>query len=226
MTDTTKQPQIQINGEDNSTTNNNSLAVVPKPLTDPNWSLLNSYNVQDDTELFEEALIPPENFNMVCEHVYRSSFPKKKHYKFLEKLKLKSVLTLILEEYPEQNMKFLEEQNIQFLQFGIAGNKEPFVQIPEDKISAALAALLDKRNHPILIHCNKGKHRTGCLIGCLRKIQNWSHTSIFDEYRRFSHPKSRSMDQQFIELYDAKQVWPLVDRRYLPNWPTLADPFY
>jgi tyrosine-protein phosphatase SIW14 len=31
--------------------------------------------------------------------------------------------TLILEEYPEQNMKFLKEQNIQFLQFGIAGNK-------------------------------------------------------------------------------------------------------
>ncbi|KAI9245634.1 protein-tyrosine phosphatase [Sporodiniella umbellata] len=122
-------------------------------------------------------------------------------------------------------MKFLQEQNIKFLQFGIAGNKEPFVQIPEDKISAALAALLDKRNHPILIHCNKGKHRTGCLIGCLRKIQNWSHTSIFDEYRRFSHPKSRSMDQQFIELYDPNQVWPLVDRKHLPNWPTLADPF-
>lgn len=33
------------------------------------------------------------------------------------------IRTLILEEYPEQNMKFLEEQNIQFLQFGIAGNK-------------------------------------------------------------------------------------------------------
>ncbi|KAI8092289.1 tyrosine phosphatase family-domain-containing protein [Gilbertella persicaria] len=200
-------------------------STVPKTLPDPNWSVLDSFNVQDDTEMFEEALIPPENFNMVCEHIYRSSFPKKKHYKFLEKLKLKSVLTLILEEYPEQNMKFLKEQNIQFLQFGIAGNKEPFVQIPEDKISAALAALLDKRNHPILIHCNKGKHRTGCLVGCLRKIQNWSHTSIFDEYRRFSHPKSRSMDQQFIELYDAKQVWPLVDKKYLPNWPTLADPF-
>ncbi|KAL9556925.1 hypothetical protein MBANPS3_001636 [Mucor bainieri] len=135
-----------------------TVAAIPKALPDPNWSVLDTFNVQDDTELFEEALIPPENFNMVCEHVYRSSFPKKKHYKFLEKLKLKSVLTLILEEYPEQNMKFLEEQNIQFLQFGIAGNKEPFVQIPEDKISAALAALLDKRNHPILIHCNKGKN--------------------------------------------------------------------
>jgi hypothetical protein len=28
-----------------------------------------------------------------------------------------------LEEYPEQNMKFLEENKIKFLQFGIAGNK-------------------------------------------------------------------------------------------------------
>ncbi|KAI7854895.1 tyrosine phosphatase family-domain-containing protein [Circinella umbellata] len=99
-----------------------------------------------------------------------------------------------------------------------------YYSVPEDKISAALAAILDKRNHPMLIHCNKGKHRTGCLIGCLRKLQNWSHTSIFDEYRRFSHPKSRSMDQQFIELYDANQVWSLVNRKYLPRWPTLADP--
>ncbi|KAI9314153.1 tyrosine phosphatase family-domain-containing protein [Dichotomocladium elegans] len=197
-----------------------SLQSPVQPLGFSSWS----YIPPDDQELFQEALIPPENFNMVCEHVYRSSFPKKKHFRFLEKLKLKSVLTLILEEYPEQNMKFLEEHGIKFLQFGIAGNKEPFVQIPEDKISAALAAILDKRNHPMLIHCNKGKHRTGCLIGCLRKLQNWSHTSIFDEYRRFSHPKSRSMDQQFIELYDANQVWPLVDRQYLPRWPTLADP--
>ncbi|KAI8344653.1 putative tyrosine-protein phosphatase At1g05000-like protein [Chlamydoabsidia padenii] len=195
-------------------------------LSEPNWSLMDDFiGQQEELDLFQEALIPPENFNMVCQHVYRSSFPKKKHFRFLEKLKLKSVLTLILEDYPEQNMKFLDEQGIQFLQFGIAGNKEPFVQIPEDKISAALAAILDKRNHPILIHCNKGKHRTGCLIGCLRKAQHWSHTSIFDEYRRFSHPKCRSMDQQFIELYDANQVWPLVDQRYLPDWPTLGKCF-
>ncbi|CAO3582058.1 unnamed protein product [Absidia cylindrospora] len=210
---------------DQTTQNEKPILSPTTLLSEPNWSLMDDFiGQQEETNLFQEALIPPENFNMVCQHVYRSSFPKKKHFRFLEKLKLKSVLTLILEDYPEQNMKFLEEQGIQFLQFGIAGNKEPFVQIPEDKISAALAAILDKRNHPILIHCNKGKHRTGCLIGCLRKAQHWSHTSIFDEYRRFSHPKSRSMDQQFIELYDANQVWPLVDRRYLPDWPTLGDP--
>jgi tyrosine-protein phosphatase SIW14 len=92
MTDTIKSDSNQATNGEETINNNDSLTVVPKSIPDSNWSLLDSYNVQDDTEMFEEALIPPENFNMVCEHVYRSSFPKKKHYKFLEKLKLKSVL--------------------------------------------------------------------------------------------------------------------------------------
>lgn len=76
------------NKSEEETTN----TTIAKTTTDSNWSVLDSFQLQDDGEIFEEALIPPENFNMVCEHVYRSSFPKKKHYKFLEKLKLKSVL--------------------------------------------------------------------------------------------------------------------------------------
>jgi len=125
--------------------------------------------------------------------------------------------TLILEEYPEPNVKFLRENNIQLLQHGMPGNKEPFVDVPEEKIRDALTALLDKRNHPILIHCNKGKHRTGCLVGCLRKFQHWSYTSIFDEYRLYAQPKVRSMDQQFIELFDVRKVCYEVE--FLPDWP-------
>lgn len=93
---------------------------------------------------------------------------------------------------------------------------------------AALAVILDVRNHPMLVHCNKGKvrsflssqcpaahrpfiaqHRTGCLVGCLRKVQQWSLTAIFDEYRRYSFPKSRSMDQQYIEAFDGVRFPPL-----------------
>ncbi|CAG8508236.1 1473_t:CDS:2 [Acaulospora morrowiae] len=192
---------------------------LQKPLS---WPSAPSAN-EEHQHLYEEELIPPDNFTMISTWVYRSSFPKKKNFAFLKKLGLRSILTLILEEYPEQNMKFLEANNITLYQFGIAGNKEPFVQIPEDKICAALAVILDQRNHPILIHCNKGKHRTGCLVGCLRKLQRWSHTSIFDEYRRFSHPKSRSMDQQFIELFDASQVWKLVDKNHIPKWEFLGS---
>lgn len=39
-------------------------------------------------------------------------------------------------------------------------------------------------------------------MGCLRKVQNWSLTSIFDEYRRFAGAKVRMLDQQFMELFD------------------------
>lgn len=45
--------------------------------------------------------------------------------------------------------------------------------------------------------------------------------SIFEEYKRFSFPKSRSMDQQFIELFDQSRV--RVDPRYLPDWPEIQN---
>lgn len=93
--------------------------------------------------------------------------------------------------------------------------------------------LTDVRNHPVLIHCKRGKvcniyllccslnskvrvpylnytsflsifqHRTGCLVGCLRKLQKWCLTSVFDEYQRFAAAKARVSDQRFMELFDA-----------------------
>ncbi|KAJ2850408.1 tyrosine-protein phosphatase siw14 [Coemansia erecta] len=175
-----------------------------------------------DMDEFPEDLYPPENFAMVCPYIYRSGMPKRRNYAFLKKLKLKSILTLIMEEYPQQNQKFLEQSGIKLFQFGVAGNKEPFADIPEDIMCEALLTLMDKRNHPILIHCNKGKHRTGCLVGCLRKLLEWSNTSIFDEYRRYSAPKSRSMDQQFIELFDIRPVLAQLDYAHAPDWPALS----
>ena len=124
-------------------------------------TLTNASHDDVDTEL-----VPPDNFAMVNSWVYRSSFPKKKHFPFLKTLGLRSVLTLILEDYPEQNINFLDENGIKFFQYGIPGNKEPFVQsmsilcltpVPGATITAALVTILDKRNHPMLIHCNKGK---------------------------------------------------------------------
>ncbi|WWC95781.1 hypothetical protein V866_002647 [Kwoniella sp. B9012] len=179
----------------------------------------------------EEDLVPPENFALVSKGVYRSGFPKKRNFGFMETLRLKTVLTLVLEDYPEANLEWCQSQDIQFMQFGIPGNKEPFDNIPEDVICSALVAILDQRNHPILIHCNKGKHRTGCLIGCIRRLQSWSLTSIFDEYRRFSSPKSRAVDQQFIDLFDLIPVWKEVTGSSkgggvgnLPDWGMLSLP--
>lgn len=194
--------------------NNNNSDLNNRPLGTPTVGLQSF--IPEDDEIF-----PCENFAMVTPGIYRSAFPKKRNFSFLKRLGLKSILTLILEDYPEQNMKYMEENDIRLFQFGVPGNKEPFVDIPEDIIRGALSVILDKRNHPLLIHCNKGKHRTGCLVGCLRKLQHWSYSVIFDEYRKFSQPKSRSMDQQFIELFDITKI--KFDPRYLPSWPEIKD---
>lgn len=46
------------------------------------------------------------------------------------------------------------------------------------------------------------QHRTGCLVGCLRKLQNWCLSSVFEEYQRFAGAKSRTTDLTFIEMFD------------------------
>ncbi|KAB2075169.1 hypothetical protein ES319_A07G203100v1 [Gossypium barbadense] len=133
----------------------------------------------------ELNFIPPLNFAMVDNGVFRYLCP---------------------EPYPEANTEFLKSNEIRLFQFGIEGYKEPFVNIPEDTIREALNVVLDVRNHPVLIHCNRGKHRTGCVVGCLRKLQRWCLSSVFDEYQRFAAAKARVSDQRFMELFDVSSV--------------------
>ncbi|KAF8106476.1 hypothetical protein N665_0139s0066 [Sinapis alba] len=150
----------------------------------------------------ELNLIPPLNFSMVDNGIFRSGFPDPANFSFLQTLGLRSIIYLCPEPYPESNIQFLKSNGITLFQFGIEGNKEPFVIIPDQKIRKALNVLLDEKNHPVLIHCKRGKHRTGCLVGCLRKLQKWCLTSIFDEYQRFAAAKARVSDQRFMEIFD------------------------
>lgn len=162
--------------------------------------------ISREAQSLVKSLTPPENFAPVINNIYRSSFPQPPNFSFLKTLKLKSVLCLIPEEYPQSHEDFFEQEGIQLFQLGMSGNKEPFVKISGDLITEAIKIVINPENQPILIHCNRGKHRTGCLVGVLRRLQRWSLTIIFDEYRKFAAPKERPMDQQFIELYDATEV--------------------
>ncbi|GAB4859399.1 Tyrosine-protein phosphatase dsp1 [Ancistrocladus abbreviatus] len=157
-------------------------------------------------EDIEGLFVPPLNFAMVDNGVFRSGFPDSANFTFLQSLGLRSIVCLCPEPYPKANMEFLKTNGIKLYQFGIEGYKEPFVNIPEDTIREALKMVLDVRNHPVLIHCKRGKHRTGCLVGCLRKLQKWCLSSIFDEYQRFAAMKARVSDQRFIELFDITSV--------------------
>ncbi|XP_018810044.1 tyrosine-protein phosphatase DSP5 [Juglans regia] len=154
----------------------------------------------------EAILIPPFNFSMVEDGIFRSGFPQPSNFAFLESLNLRSIIYLCPEPYPQENLEFLRSRNIRLFQFGIEGKTEISVSIPKDTIMEALKVLVDVRNHPVLIHCKRGKHRTGCLVGCLRKFQNWCLSSVFEEYQRFAGAKSRVTDMTFLETFDAMRL--------------------
>lgn len=143
---------------------------------------------------------------MVWRGIYRSGFPAKKNLHFIRTIGIRSVLCLCPEDYPDGSLAYYEANGIRLIQHGLDGNKAPDDRdgsfMSPEIVSLAIGALLDEANHPILIHCNQGKHRTGALVGCLRRLQRWSLVAIFDEYRRFAGAKARVVDLQFIELWD------------------------
>ncbi|XP_044952153.1 probable tyrosine-protein phosphatase DSP2 [Hordeum vulgare subsp. vulgare] len=160
----------------------------------------------EEAEVSQLQLVPPLNFGMVDDGVFRSGFPDAANFRFLASLNLRSVVYLCPEPYPEQSARFLGRSGIKLHHFGIQGRKEPFVDIPEEMIREALKVILDVRNHPVLIHCKRGKHRTGCVVGCLRKLQKWRLSSVFDEYLHFAAAKARKTDQRFMELFDTSSL--------------------
>eukprot|EP00252_Welwitschia_mirabilis_P000678 TRINITY_DN1064_c0_g2_i2.p1 TRINITY_DN1064_c0_g2~~TRINITY_DN1064_c0_g2_i2.p1 ORF type:complete len:662 (+),score=120.07 TRINITY_DN1064_c0_g2_i2:394-2379(+) len=151
---------------------------------------------------YRRKFVPPFNFAMIDKRVYRSGFPNNKNFPFLETLQLCSIICLSPEPYPDVNLEFLRTHGIRLFHIGMERYKDPFVDLPDDTIREALKILLDTRNHPVLIHCKKGKRRTSCLVGCLRKVQKWCLTAVFEEYERFVGRKPESLDLQFIEQFD------------------------
>lgn len=179
------------------------------------------HKLKDLEILSQDVYYPPENFAHVIGNIYRSSFPRAENISFFEQhLKLKSILVLLSDDYPEELSNLYSKHDIKLFTCAIQGNKEPFINIQDETVNKALRIILNPENHPILIHCNKGKHRTGTIVGCIRKLQNWSLTMIFDEYRRFAFPKARGLDQQCIEMYNSNEIEQYaLQRKWLPlNW--------
>lgn len=97
----------------------------------------------------------------------------------------------------------------------------PLPPPPEPLIIQALTCLLQPQTFPTLVCCNMGRHRSGTVVGCYRKLQRWALSSILEEYRRYAGIKVRVLNEQvragrqgnrselinqFIELFDTDLV--------------------
>lgn len=153
-------------------------------------------------------LVPPPNYGMVEENFYRSGQPDQLNFPFLEKLGLKSVIWLAPEEPEPGFLDFCVDQNIELHHLGVLYSTNAWDPITEEVVLQALHLLVQPATYPVLVMCNLGRHRTGTVVGCFRKLQRWNLSAILEEYRRFvGGQKYRILNEQFIELFDEELVF-------------------
>lgn len=152
------------------------------------------------------AEVPLFNFAQVEPGVYRSGFPTPETTPFLLRIGLKSVVNLYdAPEFPDYP-QVLEKAGIKHFWFHVVGNKKTCRDMDMGKITQALRHVMDRRNHPLLIHCRSGKHRTGCLVGVLRRVQHWPMDVALHEYSVYSSPKERQVDLEYIRIFPMEAV--------------------
>mmetsp|Transcript_12635 Transcript_12635/g.38670 ORF Transcript_12635/g.38670 Transcript_12635/m.38670 type:complete len:196 (+) Transcript_12635:67-654(+) len=171
-----------------------------------------SLDVDEDRAEFLEnvveggSLIPPINFGIVEEDLYRSGMPNELNFPFLEKLQLKTVIYLATEDPSQQFSNFVDDHGIELVPLGVEGNISSWKPMSEEVVLTALNHILITTNYPLLIMDHHGRHQTGTIVGCLRKLQRWNLTAVFEEYRSFAGNKVRLLSEQFIELFDTDLV--------------------
>lgn len=138
----------------------------------------------------------PSNFGIVTPDIFRSGFPKSEDFPYLQKLRLKTILSLVKKDFSSEFQGFVEGNGISHKVIDMTGTKK--VEISEILMRQIMSIVLDYSNHPILIHCNKGRHRTGCTVAVLRHVQGWDLKRILLEYRDFAAPKERNCDIEYI----------------------------
>ncbi|KAK8086591.1 tyrosine phosphatase [Apiospora phragmitis] len=141
----------------------------------------------------------PMNFGCIIPGVFRSSYPQAQDLAYLRQLKLKTIVTLVQKDLPEGFQEFINGNGITHKVFDMVGTKK--AEIPMGLMRSIMEIIADRRYHPLLIHCNHGKHRTGCVVGVYRKWSGWDTASVVAEYHKYAAPKARDSDVKYLNEF-------------------------
>ncbi|KAI9675922.1 MAG: tyrosine-protein phosphatase required for protection against superoxide stress (By similarity) [Trizodia sp. TS-e1964] len=128
-----------------------------------------------------------------------------------------------VEEPNEPLLRFAAEKEVTIHHLGIVEDGNPWDPLTELCVVDALRHIIDSRNHPLLICCGMGRHRTGTVVGCLRILQGWNLASALEEYRRYTGPRrSRVVNELQIESFRKESV-PLPPESVMAPWLWVAQ---
>ncbi|SCV03722.1 LAME_0H12706g1_1 [Lachancea meyersii CBS 8951] len=168
-----------------------------------------------------QRIVPPLNFCPVERYLYRSGQPSPVNFPFLLDLQLKTIIWLANEEPQDTLLEFCDAHSVQlqFVTINPDGGEDdnPWDGLTEHSIVTALQLIVQAQNYPLLVCCGMGRHRTGTVIGCLRRIMGWNLASVSEEYRRFTGSRGgRILVELLIEAFDTGLV--KINRADAPRW--------
>ncbi len=167
-------------------------------------------------------LVPPVNFGMVEEGVYRMGQPGVVNLPFLQTLGLRTLVWLAVEEPKAPLRSFASAHHIQIHHLGFSEGGNPWDPLTEALVIEALQVVVDGgQNYPLAISCDMGRHRTGTVVGCLRRLQGWNLASVTEEYRRYAGARNwRVLNELHIETFNTDGVkLPASHPLWLPSPP-------
>lgn len=151
---------------------------------------------------------PPDNFAVVEPGLYRASLPHANNFSFIRSLCLKRVILLAPERPQKIIVNLLDEHKIHLAHTGLHAwtSDTSWKPMAEEVVKESLEMILTREYYPMMVCDVGGRHLVGMVIGCLRRLQNWNFNSVITEYRTYAGPRTRYVNEQFIELFDIDLV--------------------
>lgn len=147
------------------------------------------------------TLIPPLRFAAIEDALYRSAYPTLRNFRFIRRLRLRTIISLIPEKPSSDLTEFCRQNDIKMHHFPVPQWKENVVLTPAF-LSEILGIMIDVDNLPALIHCIDGGENTGMAVMALRKLQCWEESCAVEEFVRFTRNNEILDDElDFLRSY-------------------------
>eukprot|EP01079_Euglenida_sp_SAG-EU17-18_P002980 gene2981-3549_t len=159
-------------------------------------------------------------YGVVEEGVYRGGYPTLHNFRFLRRLRLKTIISLVPEPATYDLAEFGREEGVQMIHIPAEMFKPRLSLNPplalrlagpsRDRPGAplcpptpgslppsvtAVSVLVDPANHPVYLHCLDGGNITGHVVMVLRKLMDWSPPSIYTEFQQYQ-PDNEIADEE------------------------------
>lgn len=130
------------------------------------------------------ALIPPFRFSTVQQGLYRGAYPTLKNFRFLQRLRLRSIVSVTPEPPTADLVAFCAAESIALHHFYAEKFTSDNVTVSPATVSQILQLLVKQEHLPLYLHCLDGANVTGIIVMVLRKLQNWTKVATLSEFCR------------------------------------------